>query len=153
MIAMDALIETLANYGWWIVGLVLLILEVVVPGAYLIFFGIAALIVGTNAFLVGAWFDWPQQVVAFIVVSAVCIYLGRRWYGREPVEDKGAPLNRRTGRLIGREARLTEAIISGRGRVAIEDSWWTVAGPDLPEGSRVRIIGADGAVLQVEPVG
>ncbi|NDW05187.1 NfeD family protein [Jiella pacifica] len=149
---MDALIETLANYGWWIAGLVLLILEVVAPGAYLIFFGIAALIVGTNAFFVGAWFDWPQQVIAFIVVSAVCIYLGRRWYGREPVKDEGPPLNRRTGRLIGREATLSEAIVAGRGRVAIEDSWWSVSGPDLPQGTRVRIVGAESAVLQVEPV-
>ncbi len=149
---MDAFFQTLADYGWWIAGLVLLILEVVVPGAYLIFFGIAALVVGTNAFLAGDWFDWPQQVVAFIVVSAVCIYLGRRWYGQTPTTDNGPPLNRRTSRLVGREARLTEAIVAGRGRVAIEDSWWTVSGPDLPEGTRVKVTGADGAVLSVEPL-
>ncbi len=149
---MDAFFQTLADDGWWIAGLVLLILEVVVPGAYLIFFGIAALVVGTNAFLAGDWFDWPQQVVAFIVVSAVCIYLGRRWYGQTPTTDNCPPLNRRTSRLVGREARLTEAIVAGRGRVAIEDSWWTVSGPDLPEGTRVKVTGADGAVLSVEPL-
>lgn len=150
---MDALLETLANYGWWIAGLLLLILEAVVPGVYLVFFGIAALVVGTNAFLLGAtgWFDWPQQVIAFIVVSAVCVYLGRRWYGTAEEREDAAPLNRRTGRLIGREVRLSEAIIDGRGRVALEDSWWSVSGPDLPLGARVRIVGADGSVLQVEP--
>ena len=61
-------------------------------------------------------------------------------------------LNRRTRRLIGREAVLTQAIVNGRGRIAIEDSWWSVEGPDLPEASRVRIIGAKGSVLAVEPV-
>ncbi|TFF17732.1 NfeD family protein [Jiella endophytica] len=151
---MDALFETLVDYGWWIAGLVLLILEVVLPGVYLVFFGIAALIVGTNAFFLGGtgWFGWPQQVIAFVVVSAVCLYLGRRWYGTRPEIDEASPINRRTSRLIGREARLSEAIVDGRGRIAIEDSWWSVSGPDLPQGARVRVTGADGAVLAVEPL-
>ncbi|MBP0614132.1 NfeD family protein [Jiella sp. KSK16Y-1] len=147
------MIETFLTYGWWIAGLVLLMLEVVAPGVYLVFFGVAALVVGTNAFFVGGsgWFDWPQQVIAFIVVSTVCIYLGRRWYGTASDTDDASPLNRRTSRLIGREARLSEAIVAGRGRVAIEDSWWSVSGPELPAGARVRVTGADGAVLEVEP--
>ena len=44
-----------------------------------------------------------NQVIAFIVVSAVCVYLGRRWYGTAEEREDAAPLNRRTGRLIGRE--------------------------------------------------
>ncbi|MBO0902874.1 NfeD family protein [Jiella sonneratiae] len=150
---MDALLQAFADYGWWIVGLVLLVLEVVVPGIYLVFFGLAALVVGTNAFLVGGsgWFGFPQQVIAFVVVAAVAIYLGRRWYGQAPGPEDAGPLNRRTGRLVGREARLTDAIVDGRGRIALEDSWWSVSGPDLPQGTRVRITGADGAVLTVEP--
>ena len=150
---MDALTQTMIDYGWWIVGFALLTLEVVLPGVYLVFFGIAALIVGTNAFFLGdtGWFGFAQQVVAFIVVSGVCLYLGRRWYGTAGESEDAPPLNRRTSRLIGRQAKLSEAIVDGRGRVAIEDSWWSVSGPDLPKGAHVRVIGAEGAVLQVEP--
>ncbi|MEX6508593.1 NfeD family protein [Jiella sp. M17.18] len=151
---MSGFFADLSHYGWWIAGLLLLVLEVAVPGVYLLFFGIAALIIGTNAFLIGAsgWFGWEQQIVAFVVVSAVCVFLGRQWYGSKSEGNPDAPLNRRTKRLIGREARLSEAIVDGRGRIALEDSWWSVEGPELPTGTPVRIVGADGAILRVEPV-
>ena len=150
---MSGLIDALLNYGWWIAGLALLVLEVALPGVYLLFFAIAALIVGTNVVFVGGsgWFGWQQQVVAFVVLSTVCILIGRRWYGARGVADEPDRLNRRTARLVGREAALSEAIVNGRGRVAIDDGWWSVSGPDLPEGRRVRIVGADGSVLNVVP--
>lgn len=151
---MSVLIEAMSDYGWWILGLVLLALEVVLPGVYLLFFGIAALIVGMNTLFLGTSgrFGWEQQVLAFVVLSAISVYLGRRWYGSKSEAGESGLLNRRTRRLIGREAVLTQAIVNGRGRIAIEDSWWSVEGPDLPEASRVRIIGAKGSVLTVEPV-
>ena len=62
--------EVLIDYGWWILGLVLLALEVAAPGVYLLFFGIAALIVGMNVFILGTgWFGWEQQIIAFVVLS------------------------------------------------------------------------------------
>ncbi|SMD02758.1 hypothetical protein SAMN06297251_11942 [Fulvimarina manganoxydans] len=138
---------------WWVAGFLLLGLELAVPGVYLLFFGIAALIVGTNAFFLGdSIFGVGQQLVAFVVVSAVVIFLGGRFYraGRTgPPSEDDNPVNR----LIGREAKLSEAIEAGRGRVALGDSWWTVEGPDLAKGTRVRIVGANGNVLRVEPIG
>ena len=72
---MSVLIEALSDYGWWILGLVLLALEVVLPGVYLLFFGIAALIVGMNTLFLGTggWFGWEQQVLAFVVLSAISV--------------------------------------------------------------------------------
>ncbi|UXN74809.1 NfeD family protein [Devosia sp. A8/3-2] len=61
-------------------------------------------------------------------------------------------LNRRADRYIGREAVLEQPIIGGFGRIVLGDSVWRVAGPDLPAGARVRIVGSDGAVLKVEPI-
>ena len=151
---MNGLTEALLDYGWWIAGLSLLVLEVVLPGVYLLFFAIAALIVGTNVFFLGGsgWFGWQQQVVAFIVLSIVSIMIGRNWYGARNVVDEPDRLNKRTARLVGRDAVLSEAIVNGRGRVAIDDGWWSVSGTDLPKGRRVRIVDADGSVLRVVPV-
>nr|WP_306228922.1 NfeD family protein [Aurantimonas sp. CSK15Z-1] len=124
-------------------------LEVALPGVYLLFFGIAALIVGFNALLLPAWFGWELQVVSFVILSAVCVLVGRRVYSLRRTGEGSSTLNRRTDRLIGQTARLTEPIQGGRGRVAIADGWWTVQGPELPAGSSVRIVGADGSLLTV----
>ena len=138
---------------WWVAGFLLLGLELAVPGVYLLFFGIAALIVGTNAFFLGDQiFGLGQQLVAFVVLSAVVIFLGGRFYraqrsGAASKDDN--PVNR----LIGREAKLSEAIEAGRGRIALGDGWWSVEGPDMAKGTQVRITGAKGNVLTVEPIG
>lgn len=149
---MSDVMAALSDYGWWILGLLLLVLEVVLPGVYLLFFGIAALVVGMNVLLIGgAWFGWQQQVVAFVVLSAVAVFLGRKWYGAKAETAASGMLNKPTQRLIGREAVLSEDLVGGRGRVGLEDSWWSVEGPDLPKGTRVRVVGAEGSVLRVEP--
>ena len=46
---------------------------------------------------------------------------------------------------------LERAIVDGRGRVQIADAYWEVAGPELPAGTHVRIVGGDAMSLQVEP--
>ena len=61
-------------------------------------------------------------------------------------------LNRRGSQYVGRVVALESAIETGRGRIRLGDTVWTVAGPDLPKGTPVRVIGSDGAVLRVEGV-
>lgn len=141
----------LSTYGWWAFGLALLALEALVPGVYLLFFGIAALVVGANAFFFPE-LSWQIQVVGFVVVSIVAVLLGNKWYGQRGESSASPDLNRRTQRLIGRTATLSDAIVGGRGRVSIEDSWWTVEGPDYPAGTQVVVDGADGSILKVRPL-
>ena len=62
-------------------------------------------------------------------------------------------LNNRALALVGTEAMLVQAIGPGNGRVRLADSTWLAAGPDLPAGTRVRVVGARGAVLLVAPAG
>jgi membrane protein implicated in regulation of membrane protease activity len=61
-------------------------------------------------------------------------------------------LNRRREQLIGRTATLTEPISDGRGRIHLGDTIWSVSGPDLPAGTRVRVKAVIDAELVVEPV-
>lgn len=149
---MSTVLADVGPYAWWIAGLVLLVLEIVVPGVYLLFPGIAALIVGTNALVLGDSFGWQQQVIAFAVLSIVAVLIGRRWYGAKTVTTAPLSSSNRADRLIGQTATLSDAIVGNRGKVAIEDGWWMVEGPDLPQHSRVKIVAARGAILTVEPV-
>jgi membrane protein implicated in regulation of membrane protease activity len=61
-------------------------------------------------------------------------------------------LNRRAEAQIGRVVTLVEPIVDGRGKVRIGDTVWSASGPDLPAGSRVRVVAAHGALLEVAPV-
>jgi hypothetical protein len=137
------LLEFLAQLGWWnwiALGMVLLILEILVPGVFLLWIGVAALVVGALSLLLwgAAFWVWQLQVVLFLVLSLAFALAGRRMVGTGDESDQPL-LNRRGEQLVGRVATLTEPIVDGRGRVKIGDTIWRVSGPDLPAGTKVRV--------------
>ncbi|MBB5752519.1 NfeD family protein [Prosthecomicrobium pneumaticum] len=142
-------IAALGAWSWVVLGLVLLGLEILVPGTFFLWFGVAAALVGVAALLVD--FAWQAQAIAFVVLAVALVLLGRRFFAGAGQRGAQPLLNDRPTRLIGRTYPLAEAIENGTGRVRIDDSVWRVRGPDLPAGTRVRITGHDGAVLTVEP--
>jgi inner membrane protein len=131
-------IDFIAGYGpwaWIVAGVILLALELVVPGGILLWLGISGIITGLAAFFQPS-LGWPMQFLIFA-------------RGREAPADSPY-LNRRAERFVGQEAILSEPILGGVGRVALDDTIWRIVGPDLAAGQRVRIVGNDGAVLKVE---
>ena len=136
-------------FAWAAVTLLLFAAEAMAPGAFMLWLGFAAAAVFLGVLVVPG-IPLLVQVGAFVVLSFVSIQVYRKWFrGREPQSDKPA-LNRRTAALVGQVVVLHDAIANGRGRVQIADAYWTVAGPDLPAGTTVRITGADGMTLEVE---
>jgi len=137
-------------WSWIIAGLVLLALELVVPGGILLWMGISGIV--TGLMIIFQPVGWPLQWLIFGVLSLVSITVWLRYNRSRPTPTDRPYLNRRTDQLIGQEAVLEQPIVQGFGRVALGDTVWRVSGPDLPLGSRVRITGSSGAVLVVEPV-
>lgn len=136
-------------WSWLIAGLVLLALELVVPGGFLLWMGIAGIITGLTT-LVWA-IGWPAQWLIFGVFSLISIALWVRFTrGRGDRSDRPL-LNRRADQFLGQEAVLEQAIAQGFGRVQLGDTVWRVSGRDLPVGARVKVVGSDGNVLKVEP--
>ncbi len=139
-----------AAWAWIIAGLILLALELVVPGGYLLWMGIAGVLTGGLVFFQPL--EWPLQWLVFGALSLVSILVWVR-FTRNRGESSDRPfLNRRGESFVGQEAVLNEPIVGGFGRLALGDTIWRIAGPDLPAGQRVRIIGSDAAVLRVEAV-
>lgn len=139
----------MANVYFWLgLGLMLMALETLVPGVFLIWFGIAALLMGAIV-----WFA-PEMHLLFqaalfggLAVAAVFVYKG--WFkSREPAPDQPL-LNQRAAQLVGRVVVLESAIENGYGKVRIGDALWTVIGVDLPVGTRVVITGVQGMELAV----
>lgn len=139
-----------APWSWIVAGLVLLALELVVPGGYLLWMGIAGIL--TGLLVLFQPLDWPVQWLIFGVLSLVSILAWLRLTRHRGAQTDRPLLNRRAEQFIGQEAVLDQPIADGFGRLRLGDTIWRVSGPDLPAGQRVRIIGAEGAVLRVEAV-
>jgi membrane protein implicated in regulation of membrane protease activity len=148
----DRILFELGPWNWMVLGFVLLVMEIVLPGVFLLWIGIAALIVGAISLFVwdaGFW-SWQVQVLLFLVLSLASAYAGKKLVGSSRKDDSDQPLlNQRGVQLIGRTATLTEPISNGRGRVRLGDTLWRVSGPDLPAGAQVRVTGAADTDLEL----
>ena len=143
--------QTITPTEWFIAGMLLLLLEVFAPGAFLLWFGIAALIVGSAVWLL-PMLPWQVQIIAFALLSIGALVGYRAWRKRRPAPQVDQPLlNKRVEQMIGRVFTLEQAIVDGRGKIKVGDALWTVIGSDLGVGSRVRVIGAREQMLEVEP--
>ena len=139
------------HWSWIVAGLILLALELLLPGGFLLWMGISGIITGLVTMFQPI--GWPLQWLIFGVLSLVTIAIWVRWNRSRPAPTDRPYLNRRADHLVGQEAVLEQAIVQGFGRVALGDTVWRVSGADLPVGQRVRIVGSEGAVLKVEAIG
>ena len=132
---------------WLLAGLGLLGLEVLAPGVFMMWLGIAAVATGLLALVVAL--DFGPQVGIFAVFSAISLYIGLKL--RHP---PAMTMNTQVAGLTGRVATVLH--FNGReGRVRVGDSDWSARlaeGVPLPEpGTRLRVDDVDGTVLVVRP--
>lgn len=144
----DTIVAFDAQWGWLIAAAVLGIAELLVPGVFLIWIGLAALLTGVLALLLPI--EPVVQGLIFAAATTASIYAGRRVLARNPIVSDDPLLNDRVARLVGERVLVTSAIVGGRGRVRVGDGEWTARGPDLPAGARARVTGGDAGVLNVE---
>lgn len=132
---------------WLAGGLALLVLEVLAPGAFMMWLGLAAL--GTGAVELLRPLPFAGEVVVFAVLAAVSIAIGLRLRRRPP-----PVLNTPKSGLVGRSARVLE--FHGRhGRVRVGDSDWPARLAPGVRGvvanQRLRVAAVDGTVPVVGP--
>ena|SRR5215211_2060659 len=141
----------LGPWSWIVLGLVLIGLELLAPGVFLLWLGLAAVVTGVLDWA----FDlsWQAAAISFAILSVISVLLGRA-VTRHPEEEDAGPfaLNRRGHALVGQVFTLEMPITEGSGRIRVGDSSWRVTGPSAPAGAKVRVVRADGAMLVVEAV-
>lgn len=142
------IIVRLGVWNWFILGAAFLILELFAPGAFMLWLGLAALMVGLISF--GIDWSWQVQLVAFSVLSLALIPVYRRFAPRVEKPSDSPLLNRRAESYVGRIFALEKPIVNGVGGVRIDDTIWRVRGPDGPVGMQVKVTRVDGADLFVE---
>jgi membrane protein implicated in regulation of membrane protease activity len=138
------------HWGWLIAGLILGIAEMIVPGVFLIWLGVAAVLTGLATLAFGL--PIAAQFIVFALAALLSVYAGRRFLKNNPIETTDPLLNDRAARLIGQTVLVVDPIEGGEGRVKVGDGVWIARGPDTPPGARVRVTRAEGATLFVEPL-
>ena len=142
----------LSNYGWWLLALVLIAAEMIAPGYFMLWIGIAAGVMGIVTFFAPAMSALVQAVVfALLAVASCAVY----WRFVRPLaehRDDQPLLNRRGQRMVGRRVVVVEPIVNGRGKVKVGDGSWLAEGPDVAAGTEVEVVAVDGTTLKVRAV-
>ena len=148
---MEVFFAGIDYWHWWILAGILLIIEVAAPSFFFLWLSIAAGITGL-ALLAVPDLGWEYQILLFSGLSIVSLTVFKRYQRAHPVTTDQPALNRRGEQYIGRTFTLGEAISNNSGVIRVDDSTWRITGTDMPAGTTVRVVGADGAILKVEAV-
>lgn len=142
-------VASLGPWAWIILGVALIGIELLAPGVFFIWLGLAAVATG----LIDAAFDlsWQLAAIVFAVLAVAAVVFGRTLARPGAQHDtNAASLNRRGDALVGRVFALETPIVEGAGRIRVDDSSWRVTGPERPAGAQVRVVRVDGTTLVVE---
>ncbi|WP_210203210.1 NfeD family protein [Labrys okinawensis] len=138
-------------WGWFVLAAVLIGLEVFLPGAFMIWLGLAAAAIGVVSLFLPL--SWPLALLLFAALGVVFAWIGRHFAHRADASDKEQPfLNRRADALVGQSFTLADPIVNGEGRIRVGDTVWQVRGPDAGAGARIRVVRVEGGWLAVEEV-
>ena len=145
-----AFFSEISFWHWFILGVVLTVLEMAAPGVVFLWLGIAAGATGLVVLGIDG-LGWQIQILVFAGLSVVSVVSGRLWMRHRPSTTDHPTLNRRGERHVGRVFTLDAPIVNGVGKIRVDDATWKVKGEDLPAGARVKVIAVDGTILRVEP--
>ena len=147
---MESIFTQLEFWHWLSIAGVFIFLEILSPGVFFLWIGLAAAGVGiVMSFMPDL--SWQAQFILLALFSVGSIVLWRFVSKFFPAkEQEVSHLNRRAEQYIGRTFTLVEPIINGTGKIKVDDSTWRVKGEDAPIGTQVKTIGVDGIVFDVE---
>lgn len=138
---------------WFTLGLALVLLELFVPGVFIIWFGLAAF--ASGVFAIFYELTLIEQALVFSGFSALFLLTGWFVYGKIKKKEPATEykhLNDPAGALIGKTFLLAEDAADGRAKAKIGDSVWIVECEDgLKKGDKVKITGVvEGVILKAE---
>ncbi|UDQ81306.1 NfeD family protein [Erwinia rhapontici] len=142
--------ELLANPWWlWLTfGGLLLAAEMLGASGYLLWSGVAAVLVSLLVWLVPMPWEW--QGLSFAVLTILAALWWYRWLKHRDRRNPPSTLNQRGQQMIGRQLTLDAGLVNGFGHVCIGDGNWRVqAEEDLPAGTQITVVAVEGITLRV----
>lgn len=140
--------DDLLYWHWWVIAVVLIILELTVSGAFFfLWLGAAAAIVGLVAMIPGV--GWEAQLFVFAALAVISVFLWRHFKPKQ-TQSEHPTLNKRGHQYIGRRFTLAQPVVNGVGKLMVADTTWKINGNDMPAGTQVTVTAVDGTALVVE---
>ena len=139
----------LVYWYWWILATVLLFNEALAPGFFFLWMAAAASVCGLLLMLFPE-LSWQHQLLIFAGLSIISIISFKVYQRAHPPHSDHPVLNRRGEQYLGRRFTLDEPITNGMGKLKVDDTSWRIMGEDLPAGTTVEVMGADGVTLHVK---
>ena len=142
---------TTCAWLWIYAGAALMLLELIVPGFVLCFFGLSAATVGVLRFAFGEAFSPTLQLAAFSVLSVLYIVLLRRYLTKVFVGGKVETKTDFDNESVGRIGKVTATITPPlAGRVMIGDAEWTASSDEpVEQGADVRVVSQSNLTMHV----
>ena len=149
-----SLILSLGAWNWFVLAVFLGLVEMLMPGLYIMWYALAAVLVGALALAIDM--SWQIQLGLYAVMGFILLMIAMR-FSRHPLGRSERPLLNRRGEIhIGKTYLLLEKPQNGRGRLKIGDGSWPVEleegdGSQLEAGSAVLVTGIKGTTLIGKP--
>jgi inner membrane protein len=149
---MQDFIYHLTIWHWISFSVLLTILEVTIGASFfLLWTGVCSILVAVCLALYPS-LPWEYQLIIFALSTIASIFFWHINLKNNLASSDEPRLNRRSEQYIGRIFTLNEPIVNGRGKIQVDDSFWRVEGDDLPAGTKIKVISANGVVLKVKSV-
>ncbi len=138
-------------WNWWVLALVLLVIELLAPGFFFLWMATSGFITGLLLLLIPG-ISVEIQVLFFSVLSVAAITVWKLYGKQHTIATDHPLLNKRGAQYIGRVFSLYKAIENGEGKIKVDDSIWKVHGQDCTINTKVKVIAIRGTVFDVEIV-
>lgn len=137
------------HWTWWVIGVLLIVLEMFAPAAFFLWMGISAIITGAFLWMFPSM-EWTLQLLIFSIQSILSIVVWRKFFINISADSDQPLLNKRAQQFVGRVFTLESDMKNGIGQIKIDDSTWRVmADEDYSSESKVKVVGEDGINLKI----
>ena len=149
------LLDQLAAWHWFTLGVILLVFEIASTTNYLLWPGIAAILIGALKFLLPG-LDGALSLFLFAVLAVATTIVWQRSSFGKALAAAPNNLNSRMETYLGRKGLAAGDFVGGEGAILLDDTRWEALvtdGSSPRNGDVLQVTGADGTVLRVRAAG
>ena len=142
-------------WHWLILGFALLIAEIVIPGIFLLWWGLAALAMAGVMVLAPSLSLTTLGIIYAILATMLSLVWWKYQHGKDITDEQKSSLNQRDHAMLGAKGVVQDISANGIGRGHFGDTTWRIQQQDhltLQIGDAIEVISVQGITLTVKKI-